>query len=180
MLKGDSPKLCHPSSLTFVEITVLNFVIPTEAQRSGGICSFYSPSFAQICPGGICAFDELYLLGTRPAFNLFLSIKRIMNIAVMFKPDEAMTLIVCSEARNNTLPVLIRPARDAIGHATVQNAGSASNDIDVIVVISLFHRVLARFLGELQISPLRYASVGMTSLGRLPLRTAATWENRAL
>jgi hypothetical protein len=62
-----------------------------------------------------------------------------MNIAVVFEPHEAMALIVRSEARKKRLSVFLCSTRDAIGHATVQNAAAARDDIDVIVVVALRH-----------------------------------------
>ena len=88
-----------------------------------------------------------------------------MNISVVFKPHETMALIICSEAGNRRPAVFPCSACHAIGHATVQNAAAARDDIDVIVVVALRHGVPLRTESELQIPPLRYAPVGDDKLG---------------
>jgi hypothetical protein len=63
-----------------------------------------------------------------------------MNIPVMLKPDEAMALIIRSEARKSVRSMLIRSASNAIGHAAVENTASAGDDVDVVVVLAFAHR----------------------------------------
>ena len=62
-----------------------------------------------------------------------------MNVSVVFKPHEAMALIVFSEARKKRLSVFLCSTRDAVGHATVQSAAPARDDVDIVVVVALRH-----------------------------------------
>jgi hypothetical protein len=62
-----------------------------------------------------------------------------MNISVVFKPHETMALIGFGEARNIRLSVFVCSPCHAIGHATVQNAAAARDDIDIVVVVALRH-----------------------------------------
>ena len=63
-----------------------------------------------------------------------------MNITIMLKLDQALALVVCSEARNEARSMFLRSACNAIGQAAVKNARPAGNDIDVVVVVAFAHR----------------------------------------
>src|SRR5271168_544258 len=52
------------------------FVIP---KRSGGICSFYPPRFAQVSPGWVCLLDELDFLCAGPPLDFFFTAKSVVD-----------------------------------------------------------------------------------------------------
>jgi hypothetical protein len=127
---------------TFPESNRPLLVIPTGAKRSGGICSCCVPRFAEVRPGRVCSLNKLYLLGACPAFDLLFSLERGPDVFVMLKPHQPMTSILSGKARNQRRLMLTGSASNTIGHATVQNARAAANNVDVIIVVSLCRLIL--------------------------------------
>jgi hypothetical protein len=115
----------------------------------------------------------VYFLGTCPALDLFLSIKGVVDVFVVFEPDEAVALITRRETGNTSRSVFVCSARNTIRYAAVQNAGAAGNDVNVVVVVALAHRWLRYTRSALQIPPLRFAPVGMTKFKAFILKKAS-------
>jgi hypothetical protein len=73
---------------------------------------------------------------------LFFPINGVIDILIAFEPHEAIALVGCCEASDTAFSMFLRSTLNAIGHSAVQNVASAGDDIDVIVMVLLAHRLL--------------------------------------
>ena len=67
-------------------------------------------------------------------------INGVLDILEAFEPHEAISQVGRSEAGDFALSMLFHSTSDVIGQSAIKNVGSAGDDIDVIVMISLGHR----------------------------------------
>ena len=71
--------------------------------------------------------------------DLLFSADGIVDVLITFKPYQTMTFVDGREARKSRVDVLIRSTFDIVGNAGVEDMGSAGDDVDVVVVVTLMH-----------------------------------------
>jgi hypothetical protein len=112
------------------------YSLSTGAQRSGEICGFFSPCLAQVGPGRVGLLDEPYFLCASPVFDLLFSINRVVDVPIALVPNQAMASVIGRETRNDCLPVFLGASPHAIGYTNIEDVCPASDDVDVVAMLS--------------------------------------------
>ena len=95
----------------------------------------FAPVFAEVEPARVGFFDEGDLFGARPAFELLFSGDGCGGRVIDFVPDEARAAVLGSEAIVGAGFVFAVAADHAVGHADVEDAGSAGHDVDEVAAV---------------------------------------------
>jgi hypothetical protein len=99
-------------------------------------------------------FDEPNLLFSSPTLDLLLSTDRVADILKAFEPNQAITSVGCGKPRNNTFSMLFDSTTEMIGYPAIENMGPAGNNVDVIMMISLTHKLEAQQVADLDVDGL--------------------------
>ena len=104
----------------------------------------FCPLLAQVAPCRVRPLYQLNFLFSSPAFDLLFSTDGIVDILVMFKPNESMALVSGSEAGETGVGVLLRSTFNIVGDAGVEDMSSAGDDVHVVVMVTLIHSHFVR------------------------------------
>ena len=91
------------------------------------------PVCRQILPLRIACINELEFLRTGPAFDLFFSGQRSLDILGLFKMNKAHNTIFPGELAAHALPMFKDPTNQIIGDACIQRFRATAHDVDIIV-----------------------------------------------
>jgi hypothetical protein len=83
--------------------------------------------------------DKPYFLRSSPSLDLLFPIDSVTDPLVAFEPNESIALVFLCEARNRSLSMFLQPTLHAIGQSAVENMRSASDDVNVVVMLSFAH-----------------------------------------
>jgi hypothetical protein len=121
------------------------------------------PRLTEVRPGRVHLLNKRYLLGAGPAFDFLFSLKRVVDVLVMLKPNRPVASVLSSKTRNQSGLMLLGSASHTISDAAIQNPRAAANDVHVIMVIAL---------GRLTL-PYRFARVAADPSN--PRKPPSTW-----
>ena len=96
--------------------------------------SFLHASLRSAHVGLVCSISHIFF--ARPQRLICFSIDRVVDVLIALVPNEAMAAVIGGETRNDSFPVFFRASPHAIRHSDVKNVRPASDDIDVIVMLS--------------------------------------------
>src|ERR1035438_1094365 len=96
-----------------------------------------SPFLGQIFPSWILRFDQDNFLDPQPAFQFLLPSNCPVNVVEAFVVDQAVAMVLASEALDFAALMLQGATVDAVGHTDVERAAAAGHDVDEIFVV--FH-----------------------------------------
>jgi hypothetical protein len=97
-------------------------------------------------------FDQADFLLAAPTYDFLFARNGVLNVAEGFEVDEAEDSIASGETWDETLAMFDHSAFEVVRYAGVDGAGTASEDVDGVVVVHV-ETGKSRFL----------ASLGMTS-----------------
>ena len=121
------------------------------------------PFSSQVLPGGISAFDQPNFLGSAPAFELLFAVDCFVYVVEGFVVDQAVATILLAEALSQVVFVFVGAAAQIVGHADVDDARLAGDDVDAVAM--RFHGRRGKQVPPLRIAidkANRNAPVGMT------------------
>ena len=95
------------------------------------------PRLTEVRPGRVHLLKKRYLLGAGPAFDFLFSLKRVVDVLVMLKPNRPVASVLSSKTRNQSGLMLLDSASHTISDAAIQNPRAAANDVHEIVVVGL-------------------------------------------
>src|SRR5215211_7587616 len=91
--------------------------------------------FIEIAPSGIGLKNESGLPRTRPVFDIFLALKRVVNRGIYLEVNEPVDIVSLRETFNEPVLVFVNPAHKIINDAHVQRSPRTTRK-DVHVILS--------------------------------------------
>jgi len=95
-----------------------------------------APLFRQVLPRRVLRFDQMNLLLSPPALELFLARDRIANIAEDLVPDQTVNVVPCSKALEGVFPVLPHPPLEIVSDTHVELVRPAGENVGRVAMLS--------------------------------------------